>query len=143
VSGAAVRSGAPLQTVFSNLVIARDLRDVWAVFRIRGRSYRSEPRRKQRALVEQLEAFCWGVEADFQILRVSRRWDAEGYVRALRERTPRRAHRELWLSYLERQRELVELLDPSTPAAFVCVRLADPELDLPARASRLMERTPA
>jgi AAA-like domain len=124
-------------------VIARDLGDVWAVFRIRGRSYRSEPRRKQRALVEQLEAFCWGVEADFQIVRVSRRWDAEQYVAGLRARTPRRADRELWLSYLERQRALVERLDPSTPVAFVCVRLADPELDLPARASRLLERTPA
>ena len=59
---------APLGTVFGNLVIGRDLSDVWVVFRVRSRSYRSEPRRKQRALVEELEAFCWGVEADFQIL---------------------------------------------------------------------------
>jgi hypothetical protein len=129
--------------VFGNLVVARDMSDVWAVYRIRGRSYRSEPRRKQQALVEQLEAFCWGVEADFQIMRVSRRWDAEAYVRALRARTPWRAHRELWLSYLEGQRVLLDGLEPSTPAAFVCVRLADPGLDLSARASRLLERTPS
>ena len=94
-------SGAPIQTVFGNVVLARDAGDAWAVFRVRCRSYRSEPRRKQRALVEQLEAFCAGVEADFQILRVSRRWDA-GRVRA---RTAgahaRRAHRELWRGHLE------------------------------------------
>lgn len=134
---------APLQTVFGNLVIARDLRDVWAVFRLRCRSYRSEPRRKQRALAEELEAFCWGVEADFQVLRVSRRWDADRYVAGLRAHTPRRAHRERWLAYLEEQRAVLEQMDPATPLAFVCVRLADPELDLPARASRLFERTPS
>ena len=63
---------APIQTVFRNLVLARDAGDAWAVFRLRCRSYRSEPRRKQRALVDGLEAFCEAVKADFQIRHWSR-----------------------------------------------------------------------
>ncbi len=83
---------APIQTVFGNLVLARDAGDAWAVFRLRCRSYRSEPRRKQRALVDGLEGFCEAVKADFQILRVCRAWDAGEYVRGLQARTARRAH---------------------------------------------------
>jgi hypothetical protein len=63
-------AGAPIQTVFGNLVLARDGGDAWGVFRLRCGSYRSEPRRKQRALVDGLEGFCEAVKADFQIMRV-------------------------------------------------------------------------
>ena len=80
-------AGAPIQTVFGNVVLARDGADPWAVFRVRCRSYRSEPRRKQRALVDALESFCAAIQADFQILRVCRAWDAGEYVRALQART--------------------------------------------------------
>jgi hypothetical protein len=133
---------APIQTVFGNLIVARDGTDVWAVFRVRCRSYRSEPRRKQRALAEELESFCWQAEANFQVLRVCKRWDADEYVRSLRAHTPRRAHLELWRRYLELQRTVLERIGPSTPAVFVCVRLADAELDLHARAARLFEHSP-
>jgi hypothetical protein len=133
---------APIQTVFGNLVFARDASDAWAVFRLRCRSYRSEPRRKQRALVDGLEAFCEAVKADFQILRVFRTWDAADYVRELQARTPRRARVDLWRAYLESQREQLDRLDCWTPAVFVCVRLAAPQTDLHGRAARLFERTP-
>jgi hypothetical protein len=136
-------AGAPIETVFGNLVLTGDGRDAWAVFRVRCRSYRSEPRRKQRALVDTLESFCAGIRADFQILRVCRAWDADEYVRALQARTARRAHVELWRSYLGSQREQLERLECWTPAVFVCVRLAAPEMDLQGRASRLFERSPA
>jgi hypothetical protein len=136
-------AGAPIQTVFGNVVLARDPGDAWAVFRVRCRSYRSEPRRKQRALVDALEGFCAAVQADFQILRVCRAWDAGEYVRALQGRTARRAHVELWRSYLESQREQLGRLECWTPGVFVCVRLAAPEMDLQGRAARLFERSPA
>jgi hypothetical protein len=136
-------AGAPIQTVFGNVVLARDAGDAWAVFRVRCRSYRSEPRRKQRALVDALEGFCAAIQADFQILRVCRAWDAGEYVRALQARTARRAHVELWRAYLESQREQLERLGCWTPAVFVCVRLAAPEIDLQGRAERVFERSPA
>src|SRR5436305_4812766 len=123
-------SEGPSQTVVGHRVLARDAGDGWAVFRLRCRSYRSEPRRKQRALVDGLEAFCEAVKADFQILRVCRAWDADEYVRELQARTARRAHVDLWRAYLESQREQLERLECWTPAVFVWVRLTAPEIDL-------------
>jgi hypothetical protein len=137
-----VIAGAPIHTVFGNLVLAPGAGDAWAVFRVRCRSYRSEPRRKQRALVDGLEGFCDAVKADFQILRVCRAWDGGEYVRGLQARTARRAHVELWRDYLESQREQLDRLECWTPAVFVCVRLAAPEMDLQGRAARLFERSP-
>jgi hypothetical protein len=82
------------------------------------------------------------VEADFQILRVSRHFDPDAYVQTLLEKTPRSAHRDLWNLYLEDQRRRLSGLDAWTPAVFICVRLAEPSLDLPGRASRVFDRTP-
>lgn len=133
----------PVHTVVGNLVLTGERGDGWAVFSVRCRSYRSEPRRKQRALVDGLEALCQTVRADFQILRVCRAWNAEAYIGDLEAYTPRRAHVELWREYLASQQEVLERLECWTPAVFVCVRLADPEMDLHGRAARLMERSPS
>jgi hypothetical protein len=61
----------------------------------------------------------------------------------LEARTARRAHVELWRSYLESQREQLQRLECWAPAVFICVRLAAPEIDLQGRAARLFEQSPA
>ena len=135
---------APIQTVFGNLVLARDAGDAWAVFRLRCRSYRSEPRRKQRALVDGLESVLRGGEGRLpDPARVPQRGTPGSTCASCRRGRARRAHVDLWRAYLESQREQLERLDCWTPAVFVCVRLAAPEIDLQGRAARLFERTPA
>jgi hypothetical protein len=135
-------SAQPLQTVFGNVLLARDPGDAWAAFRVQTRSYESAPLHEKEKLADELRAFCHHVSADLQIVRVSRRWDVAGYAAQLASHAPRFSHRELWLRHIDQHRVLLEHAEPATPMVFVCVRLAEPSMDLTARAARLFERDP-
>lgn len=132
----------PVVAIDGNL-IARTWDDVWAVFALQSRSYRSEPQRRQQALVAGLTNYGLNAGADFQILRVSRRFDAAAYAQRLRDGMPARAHRTLYHRYVSEQREQLERLQAWRPSAFLAVRLADPSVDLQGQASRLFERSRA
>lgn len=134
------KDALPIRGIRGNIVFSAT--DAWACFYVRPRSYHSEPLRRKAGLARELMGYARMVEADFQILRVSRSFDPDAYVMGLRQATPPGAHKRLWNRYLEEQRELLEGLEAWAPAVFICVRLAEPTLDLHGRASRLFERTP-
>jgi hypothetical protein len=108
----------------SNLVFARDAGDVWALYRVIGRSYPGLSVRRKIELKEELEAFAYTIEADFQLLRVARPWSAEAYAeRALTTIDPRHGHEGAFRAYIDEQRELLGGRGSVRPEVFLAVRL--------------------
>ncbi|MDE3070884.1 MAG: hypothetical protein KGJ43_09165, partial [Acidobacteriota bacterium] len=99
------------------------------------------------ALIGALEA----VEADIQLIRVARSFDAgrygEGLIRELADRggagAPRGLpHGEVARRYVAAQQRALRELAPACPVVFLCVRLRDPDTDLASHVSRLFDRAP-
>lgn len=132
---------APLQAVDGHLVTGPDAVP-YAVYRVRCSSYMSEPRRRQAALAGRLESYLRVAEADLQILRVTRRWDAQAYAAQLLPQLGARGHTDLWADLIDLQQQAIDGLAAWLPAVFICVRLAPPDMDLQGHASRIFERTP-
>jgi hypothetical protein len=125
----------PLHFVYGNCLFGDGFDDAWAAFAVEPSSYQwlSSDGKRARflALLGALEA----VQADVQILRVGREWDAERYACELR--------RELSAAhtggaeplrpcdrYVEEHRARLEDLRLCTPALFVIVSLREPERDV-------------
>lgn len=134
-------SVAPIETVFGPLLFTRS--GPWIAFRLSCRSYASEPERERQTMLDELESYAFAAEADFQLLRCWRRWDADSYAERRREHTPRRAQRQLYRRVLELHHRALERIAPRIPMVFLCVRLAEPKLDVQERAARLFEHDPA
>ena len=132
----------PVRRIAGNIVFSRD-GDAWAGFAVRCKSYRAEPQLRRAALVDGLAEYGRQVQADFQILRVSRRFDPLGYAQRLRDGIPNEAHGALWSDYLDQHERLLGGLEAWTPEVFVFVRLADPTMDFRSRASHLLDHTPS
>lgn len=131
----------PLSFVYGNCVFATGLDDAWAAFAVPVASYACLPEDEKRARFLALLGALEAVQADVQILRVSRRWDTERYVRELDEHdtTPHlRARRRYAHEHATRLREL----DAGWPCVFLLVSLRDPERDVATYVSRAAEQHP-
>ncbi|MFI5009965.1 MAG: ATP-binding protein [Solirubrobacterales bacterium] len=154
---------SPLSFVYGNCVFATGLDDGWAAFSLPTGSYAYLPEDEKRARFLALLGALEAVQADVQIVRVSRRWDTERYVRELEaqglesveeqglesgggavgEREQRtgahvRARRRYAHEHAGRLREL----DAGWPCVFLLVSLRDPERDVATYVSRAAERHP-
>ena len=139
---------APIAFVYGHCVFAHGLDDVWAAFRLEGSSYawcsEDEKRARLLALVGALEA----IEADVQILRVSRRWELDLYCRELvggyegpaDSQDPRAPHRR---RYVEQQVAGLGEVGAACPLVFMLVSLSEPERDVASHLSRAMARRPS
>ncbi len=152
----------PLSFVYGNCVFATGLDDVWAAFTVPVASYACLPEDEKRARFLALLGALEAVQADVQIMRVSRRWDTERYVRELEELDSvehgalagrsagptaelhgtgpphSRARRRYAHEHAERLREL----DAGWPCVFLLVSLRDPERDVATYVSRAAEQHP-
>src|SRR4051794_16560441 len=117
----------PLTFAHGNLVFGRDLDDAWALYRLESRSYVGQPRSGKRELLALLASFAYSLERDFQLLRVTRPWSVDGYLRDC-ERTADSRHtdRERLRDYLERHRLTLAAETPLRPEVYLSVRLAAP-----------------
>lgn len=129
----------PVTAIQDHVVAATHLDDLWAVYQLTGRSYLAESLATRQAIVGELREFAYGVQADFQLLRVARRWDAADYIERLSQNPPVNGHIGLWNAYLRSRREALEKAAVWAPAAFVAVRLAEPQGDLSSRLSEILE----
>jgi hypothetical protein len=134
----------PIAFVYGNCVFAESLGDPWAAFALEPSSYAwlGDDRKRSRflALVGALEA----VEADLQILRVSRPWDCEAYAREL-EAEPGAGgslHERARARYVEEHRRRLGEMGRAQPALFVIVSLREPERDLASYVSRAVAAHP-
>src|SRR3954468_6375947 len=115
-SGGSMR--APLTFAWRNIVFGHDVDDAWAVFRVQSHSYGGLSAAGKRDVLAAVASFAYSVEADFQLLRVTRGWSPETYVAAAAAIADRRfAH----------QAQLAEVLDTHR-AALADRQIARPEI---------------
>lgn len=118
---------APHYFLHGNLVFGRGPADAWAAYRLDGESYPGLSLSRKLELKERVEAFAYGVEADFQMIRTTREWSPQAYVeRALTTLDPRRGHAEEFRGYLERQRAGLAERGAMRPETYLLVSLSTP-----------------
>jgi hypothetical protein len=131
----------PLSFVYGNCVFATGLDDAWAAFSVPLASYACLPEDEKRARFMALLGALEAVQADVQILRVSRRWDTERYVRELEEHDTG-LHSGARINYAREHAARLQELDAAWPAVFLLVSLRDPERDVATYVSRAAEQHP-
>lgn len=130
----------PISFVYGNLVFAARLDDVWAAFRLPCASYAWLSEEAKRARFAALAAALAAIEADLQLVRVSRAWELDRYLREAAagagERV--RARRDYVRAHAEHLRERA----PHEPCLYAFVSLREPERDLSSYVSRAAEQHP-
>jgi hypothetical protein len=117
----------PLTFAWRNLLFGRDCEDAWALFRLPTRSYAGLPSAGKRELLSALAGFAADVQADFQILRVSRTWSTQDYVNlAGASLDSRYGHERRFGELLARHERRLKDRSPVRPEVFVSIRLAAP-----------------
>ena len=66
--------------IYGNIVFGRDLGDAWALYKLSSRSYAGLSTGRKLEVMGQLEGLVHRVSADFQILRVGRRFSVPAYL---------------------------------------------------------------
>ena len=130
---------APPVFVYGNCVFARG-GDAWAMFALATHTYDLLGTEEKRLAFSRLLAAVEAVEADLQILRVSRAWDAGAYAASMGEAaTPHPRSRD---RYVAAQRRALTELDAGRTEVFAGVRLAAPRADVGALVSSAADRDP-
>jgi hypothetical protein len=108
---------------WSNLVL-RTPTDAWAVYQLDGQSYPGLAEARKVEVGERLEALAYALEADFQILRVARSFDADAYARrALATLHPRHGHRERFEAHIAERRAAFERRGAPRPETYLAIWL--------------------
>jgi hypothetical protein len=137
----------PLTFIYGNCVFACGLNDPWAAFALELSSYAWLDEEAKRARFLSLIGALEAVEADVQILRVSRCWSAERYAQMLRDEQHTwspgaRGHTRAFASYVNQHVEHLAEAAVGEPLAFVLVSLNEPERDVASYLSRAAAEHP-
>jgi hypothetical protein len=131
----------PVTFAYRNLVFGRDAGDAWALFRLRTRSYDGLPNQEKKELLYDLASFAYTIEADFQLLRVTRQWSAEQYLRsAALTLDGRYGDGERWLAHLQDHQRRLAQREIAEPEVYLSVRLSRATQFPPARIGELRSR---
>lgn len=130
---------APIAFVYGNCVFGSGTGDAWAVFAIATHTYdalsHTDKQGRFASVVGALEA----LEADLQVLRVTRAWDPERYCdRLAGEVAPTAAAGAYLNAHLEHLREAA----PDRAEVFIVARLRDPDRDVATYVSRAFQQRP-
>lgn len=131
----------PIWFIHGNCVYASGPEDAWAAFALSSSSYAWLSKEEKHARFLDLLCALEAIEADVQVLRVSRRQraaDEPGATSAGGEGL----HRHLLRGYLSAQASRLEELGAARPEAFLLVSLREPERDVASYLSDLVERHP-
>jgi hypothetical protein len=116
----------PHHFLTANLIL-RTPTDAWAVYELEGESYPGLPDARKVEVGERLEALAYVLESDFQILRISRAFDAADYERrAMATMDPRHGRREAFARHLAEHRAGFEDRGAGRTEIYLAVRL-DPQ----------------
>ncbi len=114
---------APHHFLTGNLIL-RTPAEGWAIYEIEGQSYPGLPDARKIEVGERLEALAYVLETDFQILRVSRAFDAAAYEQAaLSTLDPRHGRREAFGRQLAEHRAVLEERGAVRTEIYLAVRL--------------------
>ncbi len=113
----------PHHFLWDNLIL-RTPTEPWAVYQLAGQSYPGLSDARKVEVGERLEALAYTLEADFQILRVARNFDAAGYrERAMQTLDPRHGHPELFREHVDEHAASFKRHGALRPETFLAVRL--------------------
>jgi hypothetical protein len=114
---------APHHFLTGNVVL-RTPTDAWAIYEIQGQSYPGLPDARKVEVGERLEALAYLIESDFQILRISREFDAAAYERgATSTLDPHHGRREDFARHLAEHRLLLTERGTVRTEIYLAVRL--------------------
>jgi hypothetical protein len=116
--------------IYGNIVFGSGLGDAWALYRLAPQSYAGLSVGRKLEVMAQLEALAHGLGADFQILRVARRFSVSDYL-ASAWRTFDRRHGSA--TEIERRRAAFERLLGSHATAMADRETVRPEIYLSVR----------
>jgi hypothetical protein len=133
---------APIAFVYGNCVFARDLEDPWAAYAVRTASYAWLPEEAKRARFLALVGALEAVEADVQILRVTRRWRAEQCLREMGGADAAPVSTRARRRYTEGHAQRFAEVGAAEPALYLLVSLREPERDVASYVSRLLAEPP-
>jgi hypothetical protein len=132
----------PIAFVYGNCVFARGLDDGWAAFALESSSYAWLGEEGKRARLLAMLGALESVEADIQIMRVSRAWHVERYIERLSRDGSSAPHARARARYIAEHARHLEELDAAVPAAFILVSLREPERDVASYVSKVAAQHP-
>src|ERR1700733_10204922 len=114
---------SPHHFLTGNLIL-RTPADAWAIYELEGQSYPGLPDARKVEVGERLEALAYVLETDFQILRITRAFDAPAYERAaLSTLPPRHGRREAFARHLAEHRRVLAGRGATRTEIYLAVRL--------------------
>jgi hypothetical protein len=132
----------PIEFVYGNCVFARGLDDGWAAFEVEVSSYAWLNEDAKHARLLALLGALEGLEADFQMMRVSRRWKLERYLSELRRENAATPHTGALGRYLDEHAARLGDVGTAQPAVFLLVSLREPERDVASYVSKALAQSP-
>jgi hypothetical protein len=115
---------SPITFAYRNLVFGSDRDDVWALYRVHTSPYDGLTTAQKKELLYDLASFAYAIEADFQLLRVTRRWSGADYERAAAATLDcHHGHGQRWRTYIEEQRARLGPREIAAPEVYLSVRL--------------------
>lgn len=119
----------PLTFAYRNVLFGRSAYDAWALYRVNTTSYAGLSVSDKLSLLAQGAAFAAAVEADFQILRVTRAWSRESYMESARQTIDTRfGHPDRFEGLLATHVAALDDRAPTRPEVFVAISLGDDAL---------------
>jgi hypothetical protein len=129
----------PITFVYGNLVWGPFSDEVWAVYGLEMQSYEGRPRRGKLDLMGDLADAADGLEADFQLLRITRQWSLEDYVAGADATVDaRHGHPAEWRAQLDAQRARLEGRAVARPEVYLAVRLSHSARTVEARVAAIV-----
>ncbi len=114
---------SPHYFFWANLAL-RTPTEAWAIYELEGQSYPGLSDSRKVEVGERLEALAYTLEADFQILRIARAFDAGAYERrALATLDPRHGRRRRFEEHIAEHRSEFERRGALRPEIYLAVRL--------------------
>ena len=138
---------APISYVYGNCVFGRALDDCWAAFALEPSSYAWLAEEAKQARFLALLGALESIEADVQLVRVSRRWELDRYAASMaraHERPSAGPHRHgrALRRYLAEHATRLAGVGGARPLLFVIVSLSEPERDIASYVSRAAGEDP-
>ena len=132
---------SPISYVYGNCVFARGLDDRWAAFTLEPSSYAWLGEEAKHARLLALVGALESIEADVQLVRVSRRWEVARYAGDLADAHESRSagaarHTRAVRRYLAEHAARLAEVGGMRPFLFVIVSLSEPERDIASYVSR-------
>src|SRR5918912_3481963 len=129
----------PITFMYGNLVWGPFSDEVWAVYGLEMHSYEGRPRRGKIDLMGDLADAADGLEADFQLLRISRQWSLQDYAAGADATVDaRHGHLPEWRAVIDAQRARLEARAVARPEVYLAVRVSHSARTVEARVAAVV-----